>query len=132
MALKIMQEVTQWSGFNRQPNHVYLMSGDKAYAYVKWGKGKPFYFRTFLRLDRRGRKFEEVKKNTWCFDMSIQTEEQVENHSMGQTWTVAGSKGDQYIVSLSAGSWTCSCPGYGFRGHCRHVDQLKASNLQPG
>lgn len=130
MALKIMQEMTEWSGHVRQPNHVYLMDGDKALAYSRWGRDKPFYFRTFIRLDRRGRKFVEEAGNPWRFDMSIQTEEQVAPQTSGQSWTVTGSKGDAYTVSLRSGQWTCSCPGHGFRGRCRHVDQLRASNPQ--
>lgn len=130
MPLKIMQEVTEWSGFKRQPNHVYLMDGDKAYAYVKWGKGRPFYFKNFQRLDRRGRKFVEVVGNQWKFDLSIQVQEPESAKPTGQTWTVTGSKGNSYEVSLANGSWLCSCPGHGFRGRCRHVDELKASNPQ--
>ena len=132
MALKIMREVTEWSGMTRQPNHVYLMSGDKALAYSKWGKEKPFYFRTFQRLDRRGRKFVEETKNRWQFDLEIAVPEMTEIKPAGQTWIVTGSKGDAYTVVLTAGVWTCSCPGHGFRGRCRHVDQLKASNPQQG
>ena len=128
MTLKIMREITEWSGFTRQPNHVYLMDGDRAYAYVKWGKGQPIYFRTFQRLDRRGRRFEEVKKNQWRFDMQLKTEPERVEEPKGQTWRVAGSKGNEYVVSLSNGVWTCSCPGHGFRGRCRHVDELRASS----
>ena len=130
MALKILQEVTEWSGHARQPNHVYLMAGDKALAYSKWGKDSPVYFRTFIRLDRRGRKFVEVDKNWWKFDMSLEVPEPEPVKPSGQTWRVTGSKGDEYTVSVSAGQWTCSCPGHGFRGRCRHVDQLRASNPQ--
>ena len=130
MPLKIMQEVTEWAGHERQPNHVYLMDGDKALAYSKWGREAPAYFRTFIRLDRRGRKFVEVQRNRWKFDMSIQTEEQVVPQTAGQTWSVTGSKGSAYEVSFLSGAWTCSCPGHGFRGRCRHVDQLRASNPQ--
>lgn len=132
MTLKIMQEVTEWTGFTRQPNHVYLMSGDRAYAYVKWGKGKPFYFKTFQRIDRRGRKFVEVAKNPWRFNLDLEIESEQPVKPSGQTWTVAGSKGNSYAVSLSGGSWSCSCPGYGFRNRCRHVDELRASIQQPG
>lgn len=132
MALKIMQEVTEWSNFSRQPNHVYLMSGDKAYAYVKWGKGKPFYFRSFQRIDRRGRKFIEVKHNRWKFDLSITVDQEQPITPLGRTWTVAGSKGNQYTVTLSQGSWSCTCPGHGFRNRCRHVDELRASDPQLG
>jgi len=130
MALKIVEEITEWSGFTRQPNHVYLMDGDRAYAYVKWGKGRPFYFKTFQRIDRRGRKFVEVKHNRWKFDLSIQTETEVVEKPTGQTWRVTGSKGNSYVVSLTGGAWSCSCPGHGFRNRCRHVDELRASNPQ--
>ena len=130
MPLKIMREITEWSGFQRQPNHVYLMDGDRAYAYVPWGKGKPFYFRTFQRLDKRGRKFEEVQQNRWRFNLNLKIEQERPAQPKGQTWRVSGSKGNEYVVSESNGVWTCSCPGHGFRGRCRHVDELRAS-VQP-
>jgi hypothetical protein len=125
MALKIVEEVTEWAVEYRQPNHVYLMDGDKSLAYVPWGKGQPVYFRTFQRIDRRGRKFVEVKKNPWKFDMSIKIEEE-ESKPTGQTWTVDGSKGARYTVSLDSGRWSCTCPGHGFRGQCRHVTEKQA------
>jgi hypothetical protein len=132
MALRIVEEITEWDVDYRQPNHVYLMSGDKALAYVPWGKGRPVYFKTFQRIDRRGRKFVEVKRNPWKFDLSIKIEEETVEKSNGQTWTVPGSKGAEYIVSLSEGRWSCNCPGHGFRGRCRHVDELRASAPQQG
>ena len=132
MALKIVEEVTDWDVDYRQPNHVYLMSGDRALAYVPWGRGKPVYFKNFQRIDRRGRKFVEVKKNPWKFDLSITVEEEQTSKPTGQTWEVEGSKGSRYIVSLDSGRWSCSCPGHGFRGRCRHVDQLSASVQQQG
>jgi hypothetical protein len=128
MALKIMQEVTDWKNVARQPNHVYLMSGDKALAYSRWGEGDPEYFSTYLRLDRRGRKFVEVKQNPWGFDLSIKTEPETEAMApSGQTWQVSGSKGNQYTVSLSAGRWSCTCPGHSFRGQCRHITEVSAA-----
>jgi hypothetical protein len=132
MALKIMEEVTEWAVEYRQPNHVYLMSGDKAVAYVPWGKGKPIYFKTFQRMDRRGRKFVEVKRNIWKFDLSVRTEAEEESKPKGQTWQVPGSKGGEYVVSFDGGRWSCNCPGHGFRNRCRHVDELRASNPQLG
>jgi hypothetical protein len=125
MSLKIIEEVTDWDVPYRQPNHVYLMSGDKALAYVPWKKGKPVYFRTFQRIDRRGRKFVEVKKNPWRFDMSIQidSEPQEQSQPLGKIWEVAGSKGKTYTVNLHDGQWGCSCPGFMFRRQCRHVTE---------
>jgi len=124
MALKIVEEITEWDVEYRQPNHVYLMSGDKALAYVPWGKGKPIYFKTFQRMDRRGRKFVEVKRNPWKFDLSIKLEEEEVEKPKGQTWRVAGSKGDTYTVSLDNGQWSCTCQGYLFRRSCRHISEL--------
>jgi hypothetical protein len=123
--MKIMQEVTEWKDVSyRQPNHVYLMSGDKAYAYSKWGEGPAEYFRNPTRLDRRGRKFIEVKKNIWKFDLEIHAQD--EEKPQGQTWTVMGSRGDEYTVSLSAGRWSCTCPGATFRGTCKHIEHQKS------
>ena len=122
--LKIYQEVTEWKGVEyRQPNHVYLMSGDRAYAYSKWGESKPEYFRNPTRLDRRGRKFIEVKKNSWGFDLKILT--LAEERPQGETWEVQGSKGDIYTVSLLNGRWSCTCPGATFRSTCKHITQTR-------
>jgi hypothetical protein len=41
------------------------------------------------------------------------------------TWTVAGSRGSVYTVRMQDKRLTCSCPGYQFRGHCRHVEQIR-------
>lgn len=123
--LKIYQEITEWKGVTyRQPNHVYLMDGDRAYAYSKWGESKPEYFRTASRLDKRGRKFIEVKNNPWGFDLKIRTQSTEE--PQGQIWEVAGSKGNTYTVSLSGGRWNCTCPGATFRSTCKHITQKQA------
>ena len=38
MTVKIVKEVTDWKVPYRQPNHVYLMSGDRVVAMSRWGK----------------------------------------------------------------------------------------------
>ena len=124
MTLKIVEEVTTWDVPYRQPNHVYLMSGDRALAYSRWGKSKPEYFNQPQRIDRRGRKFIEVKKNPWKFDLGISVETETVAKPKGQTWQVAGSKGGEYVVSLHNGQWSCTCQGYLFRRSCRHISEL--------
>jgi len=128
MALKIMQEVTEWKVPYRQPNHVYLMSGDRVIAMSRWGEQPPEYLPSQNRIDRRGRKFIEVKKNTWGFDLKVTVVE--ESKPAGQIWEVRGSKGNRYIVSQDLGRWSCTCPGHGFRGRCRHVDEVSALSQQ--
>ena len=41
------------------------------------------------------------------------------------TWTVAGSQGSMYTVRMEARKYSCSCPGFQFRNHCRHVEQIR-------
>ena len=42
------------------------------------------------------------------------------------SWVVKGSKGSEYVVRKEGKSYTCSCPGYGFRRACKHIDQIKS------
>ena len=41
-----------------------------------------------------------------------------------QTYTVAGSRGAVYTVSRQGKGWSCTCTGFEFRRHCRHVTEL--------
>lgn len=43
-----------------------------------------------------------------------------------RTIPVKGSTGNEYKVWTKDGRWTCSCPGFGFRYKCRHVDEARA------
>ena len=43
-----------------------------------------------------------------------------------QTFTIKGSKGDQYLVTRSPKGWTCTCKGFEFRKSCRHVTEAQA------
>ena len=44
--------------------------------------------------------------------------------SSRETITVKGSKGNTYIVTKENGKATCTCPGFGFRKTCKHVQEL--------
>ncbi len=46
-----------------------------------------------------------------------------------KVFKVKSSKGDkEYILQAnSTGSLECSCPGYGFRRKCRHIEEVKQS-----
>lgn len=39
-------------------------------------------------------------------------------------WTVLGSKGQTYRVVRRASAVKCSCPGFQFRGNCRHIHEV--------
>jgi hypothetical protein len=123
MTVKIMQEVTAWKVPYRQPNHVYLMSGDRVLAMSRWGEGRPEYFPNQNRINRGGRRFIEIKQNPWGFDLKIQVIG--DEKPQGETWTVTGSRGDEYTVSLSSGRWACTCPGATFRSTCKHITKIR-------
>jgi hypothetical protein len=107
-----IKEVTAWKDVSRQPNHTYLMDGDKAVAYKPWHTGDAYYFKKPMRLDKRYRKFEELKNNP--FDVSVDSE----------LIEIKGSKGQTYFVDPEAK--TCTCPGFTFRGACKHLKEVTA------
>lgn len=43
----------------------------------------------------------------------------------GRTWSITGSKGDVYTVSLTDSGMSCNCSGFTFRRTCKHVLQVK-------
>jgi hypothetical protein len=117
--LRVVREVTEWDVEYRQPNHVYLMQGDRVLAYVPWGEKEVRKLDSRPRLDVRGRRFVDAK-DQWNL-LSIAAERDLTI----KTWQIKGSKGDAYTVSLENDRWGCTCPGHGFRGRCRHVDEVK-------
>lgn len=110
--MEALREVTVWKGIKRQPNHIYLLDGDRVKAYIKWGQGQPEYLSGKIKIDRRGRKF--VKADIGLFDVKDTQSHLIE---------VAGSKGNVYLVDPEAR--TCTCPGFSFRGACKHITQLQ-------
>ena len=89
-------------------------SKDKMFAYVAVGSVKVQEFAKPIKFSVSRRKFREVA-NTWGYT--------VDEQPAGRTWTVAGSKGSEYVVTELDGVKTCTCPGFKFRGNCRHITQ---------
>jgi hypothetical protein len=89
------------------PAHVYLLDGNNLVSYIKKGETEPFYFKNPIKgFDKRGRKFEAVKPNPF-------------KERKSNAITVTGSKGQVYYVDAEAR--TCTCPGFQFRGACKHL-----------
>jgi hypothetical protein len=43
----------------------------------------------------------------------------------GLVWPVANSKGtDNYAITLEPKGFTCDCPGFTFRGKCKHTQLI--------
>ena len=108
--MEAIKEVTEWpEDMKPQPNHIYLMDGDKAVAYIKYGEGNPLFFSSPFRLVRSRRKFIKA-------DVSLFGQQKKSNLT-----EVKGSKGDSYFVDYDAR--TCTCPGFQFRGLCKHLNR---------
>jgi len=108
--MEAVREVTEWSDSN-QANHTYLLDGMKMVAYIKVGDTVPFYFKNPITIDKRGRKFVAVKPNPFKKIKEKSTIIKVE-----------GSKGNVY--SIDTEEKTCTCPGFSFRGTCKHIAEL--------
>ena len=105
--MKIVQETTSWA--DATANNLYLVSDNMEYiiAYVPEGDRVAKRFNKPIRWDSRGRTFKILK-------------EIAENDN--DTVIVDGSGGRRYTLTRANGSWSCTCPGYAYRGKCRHAD----------
>lgn len=111
MATQAVREVTVWDA-EIQPNHDYLLEGDRVLAYRPWHGENIVWLSGTLKLDRRGRKFQPL-------DDSVFGPRQESESSVVK---VPGSKGNVYLVDTEAK--TCTCPGFQFRSNCRHLKEV--------
>jgi hypothetical protein len=109
--MEAVVETTVWAG-SVQPNHSYLLDGSKIIAYIKQGDTVPFYFKSPITIEKRGRKFAALRINPF---KKIKQKDTIIK--------VAGSKGA--IYSIDTEEKTCTCPGYSFRGACKHLTELE-------
>ena len=114
--MKAFQEITEWDTDFAMPNHVYFLSDskDKMYGYVKSNTGEIQEMATPYKFKVSGRKFREVD-NTWGFSPR-------EEEPEGFVKIVIGSKGERYTITEVNNVQQCSCPGFKFRGKCRHTE----------
>jgi hypothetical protein len=124
--MKAFLEITDWADTEFNCNHVYWMddSKNKMHAYARFGN--PNDTQTFnkpIAIDTRGRKFVEVRNDIYKWtDL-----EDVIPATVNPTWRVAGSKGAEYVVEKDGSVYTCTCPGFKFRGACRHVQEVESN-----
>jgi hypothetical protein len=108
--MQAYKETTKWADGNTKINHTYLLEGDKMLAYIRQGTEDEFWFKEPIRIDKRGRKFEQVENLFTGLGGSVRN-----------TKEITGSKGQKYIVNLDDN--TCTCPGFTFRGACKHTKE---------
>ena len=75
-----------------------------------------------------GNVWVEVPEGTTLADLSqymVHKPREIISDAGEKTWSVKGSKGNLYSVRLTEGVYTCSCPGFGWRRKCKHVEAQK-------
>ena len=115
--MKIYLETTQWK--DKTPNHQYILSDDKrtCIGYIKVGTKEPKIFTKPLNFDPRYRTFKMMKEYTQYVGRG--------DYQTVKEYKVKGSKGAEYTVTISEVTGNkCSCPGFAFRGHCRHIEEV--------
>jgi len=113
------KETTVWEDGNTAINHTYLLEGDKMIAYMRTGTSVPFYFKNPIRISKSGRKFEKLEDNPFDTIFSVVVPQETSNNIK----EIEGSKGAKYILDVDAK--TCTCPGFTYRGTCKHVKELE-------
>jgi hypothetical protein len=92
-------------------------------AYIKAGGTEPFFFKSPITISRSRRKFEKLKVNpfnNWAKLLKAHIDVEP---TPAYIKKVAGSKpGVTYEVNTD--EKTCTCPGYTFRGKCKHTEEL--------
>lgn len=72
--------------------------------------------------------FEQVRA-AWVPDRPKRQTQILSKHS--QSFVVPSSKaGLTYTVEYKNNSWSCTCPGFGFRSKCKHVDNIKQNLIK--
>jgi hypothetical protein len=84
------------------------------YGYIKAGTEEVTVMKSSYRFDARRRTFREVPE---LGEIDL---DQVKS----EKWEFVGSKGDTYIVERTDNMLKCSCPGFTYRGDCKHVKEI--------
>jgi hypothetical protein len=116
---EILIETTVWNTDYKVPNNTYLLnSKGEILAFINELTGKLTVSKTPIKLDKRYRKFQKTSHPELEKISKLQKKE-------GRSFEVK-SKDNVYIVNLSNKKYNCTCTGYNFRGHCKHIDAVKS------
>lgn len=106
-----LQETTKWTSRTGADttNHIYITDNSKGkmLGYIRHGEKEAKMFKSPIQWDTRGRTFVVIKR------------EQIAEENVT---VVEGSKGAKYFVTKTDAGTTCSCPGFKFRGGCKHIE----------
>ena len=107
--IQILQEVTDWGKF-KVNNGIYHINGAGSLVAYQ------------VNVDA---KLQVLKSPSKQFSKSRRKFKKIgaypEVHNDPKVLIVKGSKGNEYQIDTDKG--TCTCPGYTYRGNCKHVKE---------
>lgn len=111
--ITMLQETTDW-GDHPVKNGVYHVNEhDQLVAYHAPGGELQEYKTPMKRFSKARRKF-----------VVLDTYEEDDVDTSVLRIEFEGSKGNTYYVTVEDGITQCTCPGYKFRGNCKHVNEV--------
>jgi hypothetical protein len=115
------QETTDWGDVPVVNGIYHLNAEGHLVAYETPKNGLKIFSKPMKRFSKARRKFEKVG------EYPDPTGNDVKSEDDENTWTFTGSKGDTYVVQNDGGIYRCSCPGFKYRGRCKHSDEVIAN-----
>ena len=106
--IEILQETTDWGKY-KVNNGVYHVNSS--------GKLVAFQANIDSPIQELNVPSTQFSKSRRKFIKIGEREEELESHII----KVTGSKGNVYLVDTE--KKTCTCPGFTYRGHCKHVKE---------
>lgn len=107
--ITILQEITDWE----LPNGIYHINDESHLVGYQPAGGKYKEFtKPMKRFSKARRKFTVIGTRE---DKAV---------SAQNTWEFDGSKGNKYVVTETDGKIKCNCPGFTFRGNCKHATEI--------
>lgn len=55
---------------------------------------------------------------------AVDTDSKTMSVANNRVFQIAGSKGASYTVTITSKDRTCTCPGFSFRGACKHINNV--------
>lgn len=104
--IEVLQETTKWEG--NVKNGIYHVNSS---GHLIQYNDKVFK-NPLKQFSKSGRTFDKIKQY-----------EDLSQLKTSNVIIVKGSKGNTYTIE----DGKCSCPGYTFRGDCKHVKELKVA-----
>lgn len=105
--IEVLQETTQWTGHDVN-NGIYHVNSKGWLVGYQPNADAPYkeFLNPLKGFSKSRRKFEKIGERAEELDPN--------------TITVTGSNGKVYVIE----DGKCSCPGFTFRGNCKHIKEV--------